>query len=105
MQLHPHPWRCSGMRDLWDAMLIRTAGGSVLYNTRLGARSITYDHRCQRIRDPVCSPRDKLTTAGSVVGWVTTSESPVLYVIFFFFFFVLLFSFVSNRSSMVLSGA
>ena len=46
--------------------------------------TITYDHRCQRARDPVRSPLDKLATAGSVLRSVTTGESPVLYVFFRF---------------------
>src|SRR4051794_3019180 len=41
---------------------------------------ITYDQRHWKIRDPVRSPLDKPATAGLVVGSVTTSESPVLYV-------------------------
>ena len=44
-----------------------------------------YDQRLWKARDPVCSPLDKLETAGLVVGWVTTSESPVLYMYFFLF--------------------
>ena len=43
----------------------------------------TYDHRHLRTRDPVCSPIDKQVTARLVVGWVTTSESLVLYVFCF----------------------
>ena len=38
-----------------------------------------YDHRPWKARDPVCSPIDKPETASLVVGWVTTSESLVLY--------------------------
>ncbi len=49
--------------------------------------SDTYDHIHWRTRDPVRSPLDKPVRAGSVVGSVTTSEYPVLYVPFFFFFF------------------
>jgi hypothetical protein len=49
----------------------------------LGRHPDTYDHTFQRTRDPVRSPMYKLERAGSVVGWVTTSESPVLYVYFF----------------------
>src|SRR4051812_37064876 len=43
----------------------------------------TYDHTHWKARDPVRSPIDKPVRAGPVVGWVTTSESPVLYVFFF----------------------
>ncbi|KAI1074649.1 hypothetical protein F5B20DRAFT_432069 [Whalleya microplaca] len=46
--------------------------------------SSTYDHRTQKTRHPVRSALDKLCTAGLVVGSVTTSESPVLYVFDFF---------------------
>ena len=48
-----------------------------------------------KIRDPVRSPIDKPLIARLVVGWVTTSESLVLYVFvsFFLFPFSLLFSF------------
>ena len=42
--------------------------------------SSTYDHRHWKTRDPVRSPLDKPATARLVVGWVTTSESLVLYV-------------------------
>jgi hypothetical protein len=42
---------------------------------------ITYDQSLQKIRDPVRSPLVKLKSAGLVVGSVTTSESPVLYVV------------------------
>ncbi len=42
----------------------------------------TYDHRYWKARDPVCSPLDKPVTARPVVGWLTTSESLVLYVFF-----------------------
>jgi hypothetical protein len=48
----------------------------------------TYDHNLQNTRDPVRSPIDKLASAGLVVGSVTTSESPVLYVDFVLFSFV-----------------
>ena len=44
-------------------------------------KTITYDHRHWKTRDPVRSPLDKPATARLVVGWVTTSESLVLYVL------------------------
>jgi hypothetical protein len=44
----------------------------------------TYDHRTLRIRLPVRSALYKQCTGGLVVRWVTTSESPLLYVMFFF---------------------
>jgi hypothetical protein len=61
--------------------------------------SSTYDHTHRRIRDPVRSPIVKPVRGGLVVGSVTTSESPLLYVTFaptakeydFFFFFFDLF--------------
>ena len=40
----------------------------------------TYDHRTMRIRLPVRSAIYKHCTGGLVVRWVTTSESPLLYV-------------------------
>ena len=42
--------------------------------------SSTYDHRTMRIRLPVRSAIYKHCTGGLVVRWVTTSESPLLYV-------------------------
>ncbi|CCD43518.1 hypothetical protein BofuT4_P011940.1 [Botrytis cinerea T4] len=40
--------------------------------------SVTYDHRLKRIGHPVRSAIHKLQIGGLVVGWVTTSESPLL---------------------------
>ena len=40
----------------------------------------TYDHRILRARLPVRSALFKQDTGGLVVRWVTTSESPLLYV-------------------------
>ena len=57
---------------------------SVYTYTQSAAYSSTYDHTYQRTRDPVRSPIDKLVRGGLVVGSVTTSESPLLYVIFAF---------------------
>jgi ribosomal protein L31 len=48
------------------------------------AISSTYDHRTLRIMLPVCSATYKQCTGGLVVRWVTTSESPLLYVLHFF---------------------
>lgn len=45
--------------------------------------SDTYDHTQCKIRDPVRSPIVKSLRAGLVVGSVTTSEYPVLYVLSF----------------------
>ena len=44
------------------------------------SHSFTYDHRTLRIRLPVRSAIYKQCTGGLVVRWVTTSESPLLYV-------------------------
>ena len=44
----------------------------------------TYGHRLERTRGPVRSPIFKLQTGGLVVAWVTSSESPLLYVFDFF---------------------
>ena len=45
--------------------------------------SFTYDHRILKIRLPVRSAIYKQDTGGLVVRWVTTSESPLLYVLNF----------------------
>jgi hypothetical protein len=42
--------------------------------------SSTYDHTILRARLPVRSALFKQDTGGLVVRWVTTSESPLLYV-------------------------
>ena len=42
--------------------------------------SVTYDHRLKRKGHPVRSAKLKLQIGGLVVGWVTTSEYPLLYV-------------------------
>ena len=49
--------------------------------------SVTYDHRLKTTGHPVRSAIHKLQIDGLVVGWVTTSEFPLLYVNFFLFFF------------------
>jgi hypothetical protein len=43
---------------------------------------ITYDHRALNTRLPVRSAIFKQRTGGLVVRWVTTGESPLLYVFF-----------------------
>jgi hypothetical protein len=45
--------------------------------------SVTYDHRLQRIGDPVRSPLHKLQIGRLVVEWVTISEYLLLYVFTF----------------------
>jgi hypothetical protein len=56
--------------------------------------TVTYDHRLKRIGHPVRSAIHKLEIGGLVVGWVTTSEYPLLYV-----FFCLLFIFCSSAEA------
>ncbi|KAK3692681.1 hypothetical protein B0T22DRAFT_22334 [Podospora appendiculata] len=51
----------------------------------MASHSITYDHTHLRTRHPVRSALDKQVRARLVVGWVTTSESLVLYVFLSFF--------------------
>jgi hypothetical protein len=51
-----------------------------MFITDTNSEPSTYDHTYQRTRDPVRSPIDKLVRGGLVVGSVTTSESPLLYV-------------------------
>ena len=51
--------------------------------TTLLSHSFTYDHRILRTRLPVRSALFKQDTGGLVVRWVTTSESPLLYVFCF----------------------
>mgnify|MGYP003624101674 CR=1 FL=1 len=48
-------------------------------------QSFTYDHRFENIALPVRSAVLKLVTGGLVVRWVTTGESPLLYVFGFSF--------------------
>jgi hypothetical protein len=49
-------------------------------DTPQSSRSSTYDHRFKKIALPVRSAVLKLVTGGLVVRWVTTGESPLLYV-------------------------
>ncbi len=55
----------------------------------LCSQTTTYDHTYWKIRDHVRSPLVKPVTVGVVVGSVTTSECPMLYVSLFvrYFFF------------------
>jgi hypothetical protein len=46
-------------------------------------RNNTYDHRTLKTRLPVRSALFKQRTGGLVVRWVTTGESPLLYVFLF----------------------
>jgi hypothetical protein len=54
--------------------------GQPEHKTEFLAVTSTYDHTHWRTRDPVRSPIDKPVRGGLVVGSVTTSESPLLYV-------------------------
>jgi hypothetical protein len=58
---------------------------------------VTYDHRLRRIGHPVRSAIHKPQIGGLVVGWVTTSEYPLLYVFCSFFFFFLALAFIIVR--------
>jgi hypothetical protein len=53
-------------------------------SVRIAAVSAMYDHRYWKTRDPVRSPIDKPVTARPVLGWVTTGESLVLYILTLF---------------------
>ena len=53
-----------------------------IYNFR-GSLTVTYDHRLKGTGHPVRSAIHKLEIGRSVVGWVTTSESLLLYVFCF----------------------
>jgi hypothetical protein len=58
--------------------------------------SFTYDHRTLKIRLPVRSAIYKQCTGGLVVRWVTTSESPLLYVFFFLYYVFFLLSTITS---------
>ena len=60
---------------------------SAEYNNEKTPHSFTYDHRTLKIRLPVRSAIYKQCTGGLVVRWVTTSESPLLYVFVTFLLF------------------
>ncbi len=53
--------------------------------------SVTYDHRLKKTGHPVCSGILKLQIGRLVVGWVTTSEYLLLYVLGSLFLFVCFF--------------
>ena len=61
----------------------------LVFMYRNGDDSGTYDHTHWKTRDPVRSPIDKPVRGGLVVGSVTTSESPLLYVFFAPFLFLI----------------
>ena len=56
----------------------------IWYTSRITTSNNTYDHRTLKIRLPVRSAIYKQCTGGLVVRWVTTSESPLLYVFVLF---------------------
>jgi hypothetical protein len=58
---------------------------SVHVYTPFAPISSTYDHRTLKTRLPVRSALFKQRTGGLVVRWVTTGESPLLYVFWIFF--------------------
>ena len=81
----------------WDAirargMFVVVVGGvacrRATYIYHCMGRIVTYDHRLKRIGHPVRSAIHKLEIGGLVVGWVTTSEYPLLYVFLFYFIFL-----------------
>ena len=67
---------------------ISAVSNSVLmrYNYANAAIAGTYDHRLRRTGHPVRSAIHKPQIGRLVVGWVTTSESLLLYVFVFAFF-------------------
>jgi hypothetical protein len=68
---------------------LHTAISQIIFFTSY--KITTYDHRTLKIRLPVRSAIYKQCTGGLVVRWVTTSESPLLYVFCIFFSLSLLF--------------
>ena len=66
-------------RAICRAVLLPHSYASTIY-TLPTAHPFTYDHRTLKIRLPVRSAIYKQCTGGLVVRWVTTSESPLLYV-------------------------
>ena len=67
--------------------MIRSFDRNILYVSNL---SVTYDHRLKETGHPVRSAIHKLEIGRLVVGWVTTSESLLLYVFFWVFFGILI---------------
>ena len=67
-----------------DLMKVRVLRGPITaYNKMITFKqAFTYDHRTLNIELPVRSAVLKQCTGGLVVRWVTTSESPLLYVFF-----------------------
>jgi hypothetical protein len=61
-------------------MKAKLAPQNVCNCTTLLSQPSTYDHRTLKTRLPVRSALFKQRTGGLVVRWVTTGESPLLYV-------------------------
>jgi hypothetical protein len=80
---------CTSWWRLWSRAATsrhyHTTGNNVKNMKIKLALSCTYDHRILKIRLPVRSAIYKQDTGGLVVRWVTTSESPLLYVLNFVF--------------------
>jgi hypothetical protein len=67
------------LRGVSEGRSVRSGTNSDIINF-LKSLSNTYDHRILNIALPVRSAVLKQDTGGLVVRWVTTSESPLLYV-------------------------
>ena len=65
-------------RSLRTPLLIRLR--AYIFCNKMSA--VTYDHRLRKSGHPVRSAVLKPQIGGLVVGWVTTSEYPLLYVLF-----------------------
>jgi hypothetical protein len=65
----------------WLTLSHTTLDNDIIYGRTI---SSTYDHRTLRTELPVRSAVLKQCTGGLVVRWVTTSESPLLYVFAYF---------------------
>ncbi|CCD42882.1 hypothetical protein BofuT4_P071780.1 [Botrytis cinerea T4] len=79
VDFHPqhHRQRSVSTTAVWTSRVnLRVAQKEYIFSHNCS--SITYDHRLKRIGHPVRSAIHKLQIGGLVVGWVTTSESPLL---------------------------
>ena len=72
---------------LLEPASLELAIGQILNISLKNNAACTYDHRLRRIGHPVRSAIHKPQIGRLVVGWVTTSESLLLYVFLFYFFF------------------
>ncbi|TID24163.1 hypothetical protein E6O75_ATG02528 [Venturia nashicola] len=76
----------TGFSQIILDLSIQISGLNFRTDTRKSNRTVlsdTYGHRIKKARIPVRSFLDKLDIGGVVVGWVTTSEFPLLYVVVF----------------------